>query len=327
VAVGGQGGFSWNQYTLKTKFPDVKGLKSGAVVRVAGVEVGKVDEVELANRMAHLTLKIEERYQIPKDVTARIELKTPLGAKYVDLEFEPEAGGPYLADGDVIHNAYVGPELEDLLEDGTHLLDAIDPDDAGTVISELADASRGHGVDVARGLEANSELTELFANTLGPQIEALVDFETIFDALEEKGVDLNALADAVNEGAPVYASENAQRDLRAALEALVPFSDNLSDLLILNRRDWDRMMDYGDEVLSTIEARPEGLRDLIRGLHTYVYKLGQPIDPFFILSDGSAGAGFVNFMGGNSQKEEENQICTAFLPEVREHIPACEGTR
>ncbi len=30
-----------------TKFPDVKGLKSGAVVRVAGVEVGKVDEVKL----------------------------------------------------------------------------------------------------------------------------------------------------------------------------------------------------------------------------------------------------------------------------------------
>ncbi len=45
VAVGGAAGFSWQRYELKTKFPDVKGLKSGAVVRVAGVEVGKVSEV------------------------------------------------------------------------------------------------------------------------------------------------------------------------------------------------------------------------------------------------------------------------------------------
>ncbi len=44
VAVGGAAGFSWQRYELKTKFPDVKGLKSGAVVRVAGVEVGKVGE-------------------------------------------------------------------------------------------------------------------------------------------------------------------------------------------------------------------------------------------------------------------------------------------
>ena len=43
IAVGGQGGFSWEQYELITKFPDVKGLKSGAVVRVAGVEENPVN--------------------------------------------------------------------------------------------------------------------------------------------------------------------------------------------------------------------------------------------------------------------------------------------
>ena len=44
VAVGGQGGFSWQRYALKTKFANVQGLKSGAIVRVAGVEVGKVTD-------------------------------------------------------------------------------------------------------------------------------------------------------------------------------------------------------------------------------------------------------------------------------------------
>ena len=40
-AVGGQGGFSWQRYELKTKFPNVQGLKVGAIVRVAGVDVGQ----------------------------------------------------------------------------------------------------------------------------------------------------------------------------------------------------------------------------------------------------------------------------------------------
>ena len=48
IAVGGQSGFFWERYHLKTKFANVQGLKSGAIVRVAGVEVGKVTEVEFA---------------------------------------------------------------------------------------------------------------------------------------------------------------------------------------------------------------------------------------------------------------------------------------
>src|SRR5918999_929835 len=63
VAVGGQGGFSWDRYTLKTKFSNVQGLKSGAVVRVAGVEVGKVTDVQLEGAEVLVTLGINEEHQ------------------------------------------------------------------------------------------------------------------------------------------------------------------------------------------------------------------------------------------------------------------------
>src|SRR4051794_6370418 len=48
VAVGGQGGFAWQRYELKTRFPNVQGLKSGAIVRLAGVDVGKVTSIDFA---------------------------------------------------------------------------------------------------------------------------------------------------------------------------------------------------------------------------------------------------------------------------------------
>jgi len=302
-----------------------QGMLVDSDVRMRGVEIGKVVEIDLVGHQAQIRMQIEDRYRVPEDATAVVSLKTPLGAKYVDMQYEGSLDGPFLADGDTVSRSHVGPELEDLLDDGTHLLDALDPNEVANVVGTLADASRGRGKLLARGLEVNNRLSSLFADTIDPQMEAIEDFETIFGALRSKGVDLNELAAAINEGAPVYASEESQAHLRRALEAVTPFADDLGDLLILQREDWSRMMDEGDVVLSTIAARPDGLRNLVHGLYRYVYKLGQPIGNFFMLSDGSAGAGFVNFMGGNDQDEEQNQICTAFPPEVRDQIPACEG--
>lgn len=302
-------------------------LKINGDVRIRGVKVGKVSGIELVDRRAEITLEIEDRFDVPSDAEAVISLKTPLGAKYVDLQFDPTSSADPLADGAELASARVGPELEDLLDDGTQVLQAIDPDKAATIIAELAEASRGNGEIVARSINANSQLSNLFAATLDPQLEAIKDLNTLFDALEKRSVDFNRLAAAINAGAPVYASATAQRDLRVALEEVAPFAEDFADLLILNRADWDRMMNTGDIVFGTIAARPEGLRNLVQGLNIYMLKLGADIDPFFRMADGSAGAGFTNFMGGNDQEEEENQICTAFPKPVRDEIPACQDDR
>src|SRR5678815_4801785 len=74
IAVGGQGGFTWQRYELKTKFANVQGLKSGAIVRVAGVEVGKVTRVALAGTGVEVVLSIkkENRSRVTTDSYASI---------------------------------------------------------------------------------------------------------------------------------------------------------------------------------------------------------------------------------------------------------------
>jgi virulence factor Mce-like protein len=321
------GGYD-DTYLLSLDLPRAgQQMKSGLDVRIRGVKVGEVAGVELVDRHARLILEIEQRHEVPASTEAVVNLKTPLGAKYVDLVFEPNGSGPYLSDGDAIASGRIGPELEDALDDGVALLDAIDPDDVATIVSELAEGTRDRGDIVAEGLRVNSELSQLFASTVDPQLEALDDFRQIFGALDEVGVDLNELADAVNEGAPVYASAAAQEELDKALTALVPFSEDFADLLILNRDDWDRMIESGDVVGATIAARPEGLRDLVHGLYRYVYKLGGDIPQYFRMSDGSAGAGFTNFIGGNDEQGDINMVCWALPVDVRDQVPLCEGLR
>src|SRR4051794_15973127 len=81
IAVGGQAGFSWQRYQLKTKFPNVQGLKAGALVRVAGVEVGKVEDVRFSGADVEVVLSVKEEMQsrITSDSRAAIGSLSLLG--------------------------------------------------------------------------------------------------------------------------------------------------------------------------------------------------------------------------------------------------------
>ena len=57
-AVGGESGFWWERYPLKTHFTDVQGLKSGAVVRLNGKEVGTVTGVEFVGVNVEVELEV-----------------------------------------------------------------------------------------------------------------------------------------------------------------------------------------------------------------------------------------------------------------------------
>jgi phospholipid/cholesterol/gamma-HCH transport system substrate-binding protein len=104
VAVGGQGGFVWDRYTLKTKFGNVQGLKSGAVVRVAGVEVGKVTDVQLEGAEVLVTLGINEEHQqrITEQSRATIGSLSLLGEPIIEIT--PASQGRPLQDGDFIQS-------------------------------------------------------------------------------------------------------------------------------------------------------------------------------------------------------------------------------
>jgi virulence factor Mce-like protein len=316
------GGFD-KTYDLTMQLPRAgQQLQEGSDVRLRGVVIGKVDDIQLQDRDVQLTLKIDRQYRIPRDAQAYITLKTLLGAKFVDLRVPGSFGGPYLTAGADIINTHIGPELEDALADGVQVLDAIRPNNLATVVHELATGARGHGDDVATSFDVNAKLSTEFRDTLAPQLQSLHDFRTIFGTLRNSGVDLNALADAINQGVPVYASAKASRELHRALVAITPFAKNLGDLLILNRKDLDRMMDSGDVVLQAIADRPGGLHDLVQGLFRYVYRLsGNP----FILHDGSGAAAFTNFIGGNSDEENRRQICDALPVDIRRQVPLCNG--
>jgi phospholipid/cholesterol/gamma-HCH transport system substrate-binding protein len=116
VAVGGASGFAWQRYNLNTTFADVQGLKSGAVVRIAGVEVGKVTSVELkgAGVEVGLSIKKENQSRVTTDSRASIGSMSLLGEPLIDVS--PASTGAPLKAGDTIVSVKPPVQFTDVAE-------------------------------------------------------------------------------------------------------------------------------------------------------------------------------------------------------------------
>ena len=85
--VSGSGGFFWQRYGLKTVFPDIQGLKVGAPVRVAGVEIGSVKKIDFIGDKVEVAMEVgkEQMERITDRSTASLGSISLLGEAAVDI--------------------------------------------------------------------------------------------------------------------------------------------------------------------------------------------------------------------------------------------------
>jgi phospholipid/cholesterol/gamma-HCH transport system substrate-binding protein len=102
-------------YRVIAEFQNIGGLKVRAPVKSAGVLVGRVDEIGFDNQkfVARVVLRIDKRYEFPKDTTASILTSGLLGEQYIGLD----GGGDteVLKDGQVMKITQSAVVLEKLI--------------------------------------------------------------------------------------------------------------------------------------------------------------------------------------------------------------------
>ena len=60
LTLSGQGGFWWQRYTIKAKFPNAAGVLEGSPVRVAGLPVGSVKRIQIIGSDVHMDLELRK---------------------------------------------------------------------------------------------------------------------------------------------------------------------------------------------------------------------------------------------------------------------------
>lgn len=251
-------------YAVRADFADAAGLTPENEVRVAGLKVGKVTSVELAEPdgedvvdRVRVVMEIDSAVKLGDATEAEIKLKTILGQKFVDVV--PKGGTPYVRDDAIIplERTRIPFELFEVTNRSVESIGRIDAEALNDALRELGtlfddpEGNLGRAMDglarATQGLkEREAELEELLRSggriveVLGSRSEAL---GRIFDstsqllsALSGRSDGLRRFVSGTDELAKELSSllEATRSDLDPALEdlheALVVVNENLSPL-------------------------------------------------------------------------------------------------
>ncbi len=110
-----------NYYHISALFDSVSGLKNGARVEVAGVEVGAVDRIALAkdgSEQAQVYMKIKDGVKLTDDTIASVRTSGLIGDKFIKLS--PGGSSQILKDGGKILQTESSVDIEDLISKFIH---------------------------------------------------------------------------------------------------------------------------------------------------------------------------------------------------------------
>jgi phospholipid/cholesterol/gamma-HCH transport system substrate-binding protein len=238
VTFGGPTPFRAKTYEVKIPFTEATQLAEQSDVRISGVNVGKVQKIELSpdGDQAYATTAIDAQYApLPKDTRAILRTKTLLGETYIELT-PGDRQGTELEDGGVLPEANIAESVQ--LDEIFRTFDARTRAAFQEWMQEAAVAVNGQGQNLSYaigGLEPTfAEFDKLF-RVLDSQRLAVGQLfsngATTFQALRGRQGELGDLIESTNAVFETTARRN--RDIEALFRAFPTFLDE--SRLTLNR--------------------------------------------------------------------------------------------
>lgn len=267
-AVGG-GSFSGAR-SFVLLFDNAAGLHEDNVVTIAGVQIGRVDQIDIEGKLANVRIAIRPDVKLYANAQATIRAKSLLGEKYVDLvPGEPPA--PELPVGARIEQNPHSVDIDELIRGVSTLVTSLN-----TIVPPLEAAVTRFDQVLAGtdGEEAATELTRTIAATgdLIRQTSALLgdssdDLRAIVKLTRAKGPDalenlaaaskrLDRLLSVLDPDALQKAAERVQPTVTNLNQASVDLKNAMGDIKAASTR-FDGLVRKLDRALTRMEQIDE----------------------------------------------------------------------
>ncbi|THJ16024.1 MCE family protein [Nocardioides sp.] len=211
-------------------------LAKGAPIKLRGVEIGDVGEIDFDGETVMIELEIDHDkvHRVPADVTAQIVPPTAFGAKYVQLTTPPGSTAEPIEAGALIPATRVTVEVDEAFENLTEVLDVARPAEVNAALTAVAGAVDQRGLLVGELISQ----TDQYLVSLNPALPTLSsDLRVADDVLAVYGAARPDLIGTLTQTGEISdALVRQQVSLRAIERSLTTFSDE-ADVLLRSAED------------------------------------------------------------------------------------------
>ncbi|OBG78633.1 MULTISPECIES: virulence factor Mce family protein [unclassified Mycobacterium] len=288
IVVFGQMRFdSTNGYSAE--FTNVSGLRSGQFVRASGVEVGKVDTVELVDggKRARVKFNVDRAVPLYQSTTAQIRYLDLIGNRYLELKRGTGEG----ADRVLPPNGFIplsrtqpALDLDALIGGFKPLFRALDPQKVNTIASSLVTVFQGQGGTINDILDQTAQLTTQLGERDQAIGEVIKNLNIVLDITVRHRQQFDQTVN--NLEVLITGLKDHGDQLAGGTAHISNAAGTVADLLSEDRTLLHKTLNYLDAVQQPLIDQRDGLQDYLKKVPTALNMIGRAI--------GSYGD-FVNF--------------------------------
>ena len=183
-------------------FTDATGLNDGDDVRMAGVKVGRVTDVRVAdNRYAAVTFEVDQQRRIPASAGAAVKYRNLIGQRYVAVDVGAGGTGRSLPPGGTIPLARTKPPLNlTVLFNGFKpLFQALSPQQVNQLSYEIIQVFQGEGGTINDLLRHTASVTSTVARKDQVIGEVVNNLNGVLGTVNQRGPQLSGLIDQMQQ--------------------------------------------------------------------------------------------------------------------------------
>ncbi len=256
-------------YKLYAVFENVSGLTKGAKIEMAGVNIGKVGDIELTpDGKAKVELIIYKKYKIQDDAEAYIKTYGVLGDKFVDIK--PGKSQHYLEANSIIAKTHspismddilasIGPTLEGLKE-------LLSTEEGKQNLKELVSNVK----EISKSFKIIAKKIEKGQGTLGK----LINDDTLYKNLTASTKSLKHIAEQIESGQGTLGKLVKDEQLYKKLTQTVANLENISEKLKNGEGTLGKLM-TDDKLYRDLKAVSSGLKRMIANIEQGKGTLGK----------------------------------------------------
>ncbi len=252
--------------TYKAEFREAAGLTAGDMVTVAGVEAGRVQDVELEGDHVLVTFRVTDAW-VGDRTSASIEIRTLLGAK--TLALDPQGDEELRPDRTIPLSRTSSPfDVVEAFDGLSGTLDQVDTGQLAQSLTTLSDTFRDTPPEIRGALDGLSRLSTTIASRDEEIRRLLAGTHQLAGVLADRKGDVEKL---LKDGNLLLGELQRRRDaIGRLLDGTIALSEQLRGLVADNKEQLRPTLEQLDRVAALLQRNKDALGAGIRDLAVFV---------------------------------------------------------